>query len=378
MRVVLVSGIWPPDVGGPASHAPSLSRFLAERGHVVEVVTTAERQPAVEGYPVHWVSRSLPPGARHAVAAARIASTARRSDVVYATSMVRRAVAASGVARRPVVVKLVADEAYERARRSGRFPGTLEEFQSWPGDRRVAALRRTRTDALRRAAHVFVPSAYLRDIALGWGLDPRRTSVLPNPAPPVPELPPREELRAALGVPEGPLLAFAGRLTRQKALGDLLAAVADLDAVTVLLLGEGPERARLEAEVQRLGLGGRVRFLGGGDRDDVLRLFAAADAAVLPSAWENFPHTVVEALAVGTPVVATAVGGVPEVVAHGDNGLLVPPHDVPALRAAIERLAREEGLRARLASRAAPSVEPLSEDVLLATVEERLLEVALR
>lgn len=378
MRVVVVSGIWPPDVGGPASHAPALARFLVGQGHAVEVVTTAERQPAAEAFPVHWASRGLPPGARHAVAAAHVASAARRADVVYATSMVRRAVAASVVSRRPVVVKLVADEAYERARRSGRFDGTLEDFQAWSGDRRVAMLRRTRTGALRRATHVFVPSAYLRDIALGWGLDPQRISVLPNPAPPAPELPPRAELRAALGEPSGTLLAFAGRLTRQKALGDLLAAVVGLDAVTVLLLGDGPERAALEAEVERLDLGDRVRFLGGGSRDDVLRLFAAADAAVLPSAWENFPHTVVEALAVGTPVVATAVGGVPEVVVHDDNGLLVPPHDVVALRAAIERLVTDPDLLARLAARAALSVEPFSEDVLLARIEEQLLEVALR
>ncbi len=69
----------------------------------------------------------------------------------------------------------------------------------------------------------------------------------------------------------------------------------------------------------------------------MLRLFRAADASVLPSAWENFPHTVVEALAVGCPVIATAVGGVPEVVRDGENGLLVPPGDAAALAAAIER-----------------------------------------
>ena len=72
-------------------------------------------------------------------------------------------------------------------------------------------------------------------------------------------------------------------------------------------------------------------FLGGGSRDDVLELFRAADGSLLSSAWENFPHTVVEALAVGTPVIATAVGGVPEIVRDGQNGLLVAPHDVVAL-----------------------------------------------
>jgi glycosyltransferase involved in cell wall biosynthesis len=378
VRVVVVSGIWPPDVGGPASHAPAVARFLLGRGHAVEVVTTASSAPAAEAFPVRWVSRRLPPGVRHAAVAARVARAARRADVVYATSMVRRAVGAATVARRPAVVKLVADEAYERARRSGRFSGSLEEFQAWPGERRDQALRHSRTAALDRAAHVFVPSAYLRDVALGWGLDPSRISVLPNPAPPLPTLPPREELRARLDAPRGPLLAFAGRLTSQKALDDLLSALASVEGATLLLLGEGPEREALEREAARLGLTGRVRFLGGGVRDDVLRLFAAADAVVLSSAWENFPHTVVEALAVGTPVVATAVGGVPEVVVHEDNGLLVPPHDVAALGAALRRITGDDDLRARLAARAAPSVAQLAEDVLLAQVEEQLIRTVAR
>ena len=66
MRVLVVSGIWPPDVGGPASHAPEVAAFLAGRGHRVEVVTTADAPPAAEAYPVRFVPRRLPPGARHA------------------------------------------------------------------------------------------------------------------------------------------------------------------------------------------------------------------------------------------------------------------------------------------------------------------------
>ena len=273
------------------------------------------------------------------------------------------------------MVKLVADEAYERTRRSGGYAGTLEEFQSVPGGVRLRALRRTRDRALRRAVHVFCPSEYLRRIALGWGVDPARVSVLPNPAPALPVLPPRDELRRALEL-DGPTLAFAGRLTSQKALDVALVAVAAVPGIALVLLGDGPERPGLERLAAELGLDGRVRFLGGGSRDDVLRLFRAADASLLSSAWENFPHTVVEALAVGTPVVATSVGGVGEVVRDGENGLLVPPGDADELAAAIRRLFAEEGLRERLAAAAAASVEPLAEARVLARVEEELLRAA--
>jgi glycosyltransferase involved in cell wall biosynthesis len=375
VNVLVVSGIWPPDVGGPASHAPALASFLHERGHGVEVVTTARNTPARRPYPIHWVSRRIPPGVRHAAAVAAIARSARRADVVYATSMIRRAAAGARAARRPLVVKLVADETYERARRHGLFEGTLEEFQRFDGGARARWLRSSRNGALRRATHVLCPSAYLREISLGWGLDSARVSVLPNPAPALPDLPTRDAQRAALGL-ERPLLAFAGRLTAQKELGLALEALATVDDVRLAILGDGPERQALERRAHELGLNGRVRFLGGGARDDVLRLFRAADAAILPSAWENFPHTVVEALAVGTPVVATAVGGVPEVVHDGENGLLVPPGDSDALAAAIRRLAGESELRERLSAAAAPSVEPLAEERVLARIEELLRQTA--
>ena len=301
----MVSGIWPPDPGGPASHAPALADFLAERGHDVDVVTTADAEPAARSYPVRWAPRRSP--LRHVRAALLVREASRRADVVYATSMIRRAAIGAVLARRPLVVKLVSDEVFERAAREGRYAGTLDAFQGEQGGVRTRVLRATRDRALRRARHVFSPSAYLRAVALGWGLEPDRVSVLPNPAPRIPTLPPREQLRAELGL-SGDSLVFAGRLGPQKAVGVLLEALAAVPDVTLAVAGDGPERTALEHEAKRLGLDGRVTFLGTVARERVLRLFAAADASVLPSAWENFPHTVVEALAVGCPVISTAVG----------------------------------------------------------------------
>jgi glycosyltransferase involved in cell wall biosynthesis len=368
VRVVIVSGIWPPDPGGPASHAPALADFLADRGHEVEVVTTANSEPAPRRYPVWWAERRSP--FRHVRAAALVRGAARGADVVYATSMIRRAALGSRAARRPLVVKLVSDEAFERAVRGGRYSGTLDTFQA-TGGVRTRFLRATRTAALKRARHVFCPSAYLRRVALGWGLDPERVSVLPNPAPEVPQMAPRDELRRELEL-EGPVLVFAGRLGPQKAVSVLLAALADVECVSLVVAGDGPERAALERRAAELGLDGRVRFLGSVPRETVLRLFRAADASVLPSAWENFPHTVVEALAVGCPVIATSVGGVPEVVRDGENGLLVVPNDAAALGEAIERFFTDAALRERLATAAPTSVAGYSEETVFSTIETEL------
>jgi len=286
--------------------------------------------------------------------------------------MVRRAAFGAALARRPLVVKLVSDEAFERAARSGRFGGTLEEFQRLRGGPRVRLLRATRNTALRRATRVVVPSAYLRDLAVAWGVPPERLEVVPNPAPPLPALPSRDEARARLGL-NGFTLAAAGRLTRQKALEDALDAVARTHDVTLVVAGDGPERSALERRATALELEQRVRFAGALSRDEVLTLFRAADAALLTSSWENLPHSVVEALAVGTPVLATRVGGVPEVVRDGENGLLVPTGDVDAIAGAIGRLAADGELRAALASRAPASVAELDETRVLERIV-RLIE----
>ena len=107
-----------------------------------------------------------------------------------------------------------------------------------------------------------------------------------------------------------------------------------------MIAGDGPDREALE----RLGYG---RFLGPLPRQKVLELFRAGDASLLSSSWENFPHTVVEALAVGTPVIATRTGGVAEVLEDGVNGLVVEPGDVEALTAAIERFFPDPALAGR-------------------------------
>ncbi len=148
----------------------------------------------------------------------------------------------------------------------------------------------------------------------------------------------REEARRELGVGADEFLWLAmGRLHRQKDYPSLLAAFAELVAhhpsASLRIAGEGRLSAELAGLVDDLGLGGRAELIG--VRDDVPRLLAAADALVLASAWEGLPNVVMEAMAARLPVVATNVGGVPELVDDGRTGLLVPPRDPESLARAM-------------------------------------------
>jgi glycosyltransferase involved in cell wall biosynthesis len=135
---------------------------------------------------------------------------------------------------------------------------------------------------------------------------------------------------------------FVGNLVAVKGVDVLLKAWSRLAAAGVLgsedrlaIVGDGPERGRLQAQAEALGLGPRVAFAGAVAFAEVPRWMAASDVLCLPSRSEGTPNVVVEALASGVPVVATRVGGVPELVRQGENGLLVPPEDAPALAEAL-------------------------------------------
>jgi glycosyltransferase involved in cell wall biosynthesis len=375
VKVLIVSGIWPPDVGGPASHAPDVAEFLRGRGHEVEVVTTADLPPIARAYPVRAVSRHHRIGVRHYRGAALVHRRARGVDVVYTTGMFGRSAMGSTMARKPYVVKLTADPAFERSRRRGLVEGNVEDFQHHRPGLGVALLRFARDVELLHAAHVFTPSSYLRELALGWGVAADRVSVLPNPSPVPGRLGPRDELRRAFGL-NGATLAFAGRLTAQKSLGRALEAVASADGVKLVVAGEGPEREQLESRARELEIADRVTFLGAQPRERIIELFHAADGTILSSSWENFPHTVVEALSVGTPVLAMEAGGVSEVVHDGVNGLLVGPGDTAALGAAVRRYFADEQLRRRLRDAAAASVSGYAPDRVFGELEQVLRRVA--
>ena len=209
--------------------------------------------------------------------------------------------------------------------------------------------------SLRGADRVVTVCGAFADRLRRWGVSERRITVQHNAVPPFPPVSPEcvARLREALGIPaEALVLLSVGRFSPEKAHAGLLRAVAALmrragaPAFRLLMVGDGPERERLHALCRELEVTDRVVFAG--TTADVSVYYSLADVFVLPSRSEGSPNALLEAMASGTPVVATAVGGVPEVVRSGDNGLLVPANDVHALAGGIAELLSSPELRQRL------------------------------
>lgn len=153
-------------------------------------------------------------------------------------------------------------------------------------------------------------------------------------------------VRHALGIRAEPVVTFVGRLAPQKDPVGLLEAFGALSGGTLMMVGEGPLREAVERRIRETHLKQRVILLD--PRPDVAGLLAASDIFVLPSRWEGLPFVIIEAMMSGLPVVATRVGGVPELVEDGLTGVLVPPGDPKALEHALARLLSDPRLRRRM------------------------------
>jgi glycosyltransferase involved in cell wall biosynthesis len=224
-------------------------------------------------------------------------------------------------------------------------------------NRRIRLYNRLDFRLLRYPDRVVAVSDSVRCRLEATGVPSSRITVIPNAVEigtgewPVDDT----DWRGSLGIPAGAsVLSVIGRLSPEKGQDVFLEAcrlAADKDCKFVgVLVGEGPWENELRARVKALGLESRVRFVG--HCQDVAPVYAASDVIVIPSRSEGLPNVLLEAMASGKPVVATRVGGIPEVLSDGVSGRLVPPEDPVRLASAIVALVADRRLRHALGERA--------------------------
>lgn len=377
-RLFIASGIYLPESGGPATYLSELLPILHGRGWDIRVLTFADRSVDThDPYPVTRILRTSLP-----VRMARYAAAARPLlDWANLTYLHTLGLPLIGSRRAPRIVKIVGDLAWERAIRKGWIAPTTDVDAFQTGWYPWLAERDKRARAREAAAMdgVIVPSAYLKRMVVGWGVEPDRVQVIYNALPPADhaaDLPATQAAaRAQLNLPpDAPIVLTVGRILPWKGVDHLIAALARARVPDLRLIaaGDGDLIPALQAQADALGLSDRVTFLGRVGRDRMPAYMRAADYVALYSGYEGLSHTLLESLRVGTPVIASDKGGNPEVVTHGVNGLLVPYVSVDALTAALED-AFQPGRRADLAAQADHGMERFSFAHLIDATEAALL-----
>jgi len=335
VNLLVFAGSYRQGIGGGPVLAPFLFASLAARGHVVTVLTDQRRDSELrvaEAGVTIWrlpFQRALSGDFNCFAAIQRhVAAAKRQADAVHIFSHGR------------------GDVFHHLTQRAVPRPCLVTLHDLYPP-------RQFRPDAVvgRNLAAAARVTACSR-AALAWtcrhlpGIAPRGV-VVPN-AVPVPVLPPPRA--------DPNRLLFAGRLVRQKGCDLAIEALArlapDHPGLSLVIAGEGPEQAALNALASRHGLAERVTFLDAVRRDELLDLMAGSAMLLVPSRDEPFGLVALEAAHAGRPVVATTVGGLPEVVVPNETGLLVPPENPAALAAAVASLIADSGLAGRLGAQA--------------------------
>ena len=189
------------------------------------------------------------------------------------------------------------------------------------------------------AAGVITVSQALKSKIISLGINEKKVTVLRNGVDlEIFKPTARDETRTALGI-SGLLLLSVGNLVTAKGHDLAIAALGQLEGMHLLIIGTGPEKRSLQVQAQFLGVSQRVRFLDNVPQSDLCRYYSAADVLILASIREGWPNVLLEAMACGTPVVATNVGGTPEIVAASEAGVLIPKRTPDDLVTAIQNLA---------------------------------------
>ena len=370
MNVLIATGLYPPEIGGPATYALLLEEKLPQKGVTITTI------------PFGWVRR-YPKVVRHFVYAYKLWQESKEADVIYALDPISVGVPAlfiSKLRRKPFLLRLGGDYAWEQGRVRFGLTETLDEYLTKKSHRplMVRILASVQTFVSKRAIRVVAPSQYLKKVFMKWGVAESKVFVIHSALYPLLVEGSRDEIRSQLSYTY-PTIVSAGRLVPWKGFPALIRVVATLKAeypdITLVIAGDGEELDTLKKEVQSLGIESSVRFVGRISKEALGASIKAADVFVLNTAYEGLSHQLIEVMDLGTPVVTTTAGGNPELITDSVNGFLTEFNDEPAMVDAIKRVLEYPDSRMRIIQTARGRSKDFSEDKMITNIEALLKNI---
>ena len=358
MRILFVTQLYPPDPGGPATYAKLLEEVLPHHGITVQVVKFGD-------------VRHLPRFVRHIVFMANIFAAAPNHDLVFVQDAVGCGLPAMIAARlrgKPLVVRLPGDYAWEQATQRFGVSEDIDSFQKNRRSLRAWVLHLIQRWVASRATLVIVASQYFAGIVRGWGVPEDRLRIVYH------GLDFSEPVRIPETSIQGPIMFSLGRFVPWKGFLFLVELLVELPEWSLVIAGDGPQRPLVEQRARELGVSDRLILTGVIEHSLVLGWYRRADVFVLNSSQENFSFQTLEGMISGTPVIATAIGAIPELITDGIEGRLLEPNDRAGFLAAIQSVAAEPSVWKKRTEAAKQKAEHFSTDRMLSGTAAVLVE----
>jgi glycosyltransferase involved in cell wall biosynthesis len=379
VRILITSPIFPPDLGGPATYVPSLATWLTERGHQVTVVCFCS-DPDPQGWPFKVVAipRAWMPlrYLRHFLAVLR---ELRHAELLYINEHLAFLVALAGrLTGKRMVIRVMVDSTWEITHRLGWHRDTITDYQFKTYGWRVAWTRRIQRLWWSWVDRIITPSNFLRNIVLGYGVNPQRVELIHNAYHGPSEFEPsRDACRERLGLPPGRVVLLSiCRLMIWKGVDGLIRALQQLpENHHLYVAGDGDQELAWKKVADDLGLSERVHFLGNVPHGELMAWIRAADCFLLNSQYEGLSHTLLEVMWLGLPAAVSDVCGNPELIEDRVNGRTFAPHDIDGIVAAIRDLLADPEQTATYVQRGLDKVANFSREKTFARKEALFLSV---
>jgi len=338
-KILIVTPLYPPDIGGPATYAKILVDELPSRGFKLVVLKFGDflKYPYI---------------IRHLFFFFKCLRKTYRTDIVFALDPLGVGLPSAFAAKilgKKFILKIVGDRAWETMAQKESNAESLDTYSKKQfifspllflklGQRLTAFFADT----------IIVPSDYLKRVVINWGTDERKIKVIYNAFTGVEIKNTKDELREKFGL-SGNVVISAGRLEKWKGFDTLIEVIKDIQNVSLLIAGDGPEKENLESIITRDNLSNRVKLLGILEHNKLMRYIKLADLFVLNTGYEGLSHMLLEVMSVGTSIITTDIGGNTELIENGVSGRLVGYDNREELNHAIEELFSNSELKGRLA-----------------------------
>jgi glycosyltransferase involved in cell wall biosynthesis len=365
-KLLIATGIFPPDIGGPATYVSTLLKELPERGFDIKVITYAD-DAGLEGQKskvksqndnsklkieekIKRISRKHNVLFRYFKYFLAIFKSLDWADIVYVQGPVSEGIPtwlACKLRGKKYILKVVGDYAWESYQNRFKIYDlrfkikkfiSPEEFQNTKLDLKTELLRWLERKVAKNAAKIITPSEYLKKIVLKWGVSDGKIRVIYNSSPRIEKIISKQEARSDLKL-DGKIILSVGRMVPWKgfdALVEIMSELLKIDpGLKLIIIGDGPEYNNLRFKIEDLRLKDKIILTGSIPKDQVMKYMAAADMFVLNTGYEGLSHVIIEAMQLGLPVITTLVGGNPELIINGGNGILIPYGDNQDLLKAI-------------------------------------------
>lgn len=325
MKITITTGLYSPEIGGPATYTALLEKEMPEFGYEINVV--AFRQ-----------SRHLPKAIRHIHFFFLSFKAALKTDIIFAqdvSSVGFPSLLAAKLTRTSFYVRVPGDYAWEQSVQRFGVTDDMEVFQKKRYGLKIQCIRFVQYLVTRFADVVITPSDYFKTVVVGWGVPEKKVRTIHNGVD-------FNMQKYSVDKPNSLTLVTSGRMVIGKGFAKVVEMMQFLPDWHLVILGGGPEKENLTKIAHDLSLTPRVHFLGIVTRDEVFSWCAEADAFILNTYFENLPYQIVEAMYAGVPVIATNVGGIPELITTGQEGLLIDVNDVTAMTEAVKSVVSEK------------------------------------